>query len=458
MAVRNIRPQAGPQERFLSTPADIAIYGGAAGGGKTWALLLEPLRHIHRPDFGAMFFRRSTVQIRNQGGLWDESVKLYEQVGAHPRQHVLEWKFPSGATIGFAGIEYDKDVSKWQGSQIALLCFDELTHFTEYQFWYLLSRNRSMSGVRPYVRATCNPDPDSWVASFISWWIDPNTGYAIPERSGVIRYMVRVGSAIMWGDTPEELAHFTMKNEDGIEIPIPPKSVTFIPSMLTDNKALMAANPDYMANLKALSTVEQERLLGGNWKIRTSAGMFKREWFEIVPAAPAKTLWVRAWDLAATPASVNPRAAWTAGVLIGRDSDDRYCIADVRRIQGSATEVERLLVNTATQDRQTYRNVRGSLPQDPGQAGKAQVQHLIRKLAGHSYEFSPETGDKETRALPFAAQAGAGNVYMLAGTWNAPFLDELESFPLSEYKDQVDATSRGFMVLTNKKRSLAEVL
>ena len=125
-----------------------------------------------------------------------------------------------------------------------MLCFDELTHFSAKQFWYMLSRNRTMCGIKPYVRATCNPDPDSWVAEFISWWIDQETGYPIPERSGVIRYMVRVGDAIHWADSPAELAHHTMLDDSGAEVPIPPKSVTFISAKLTDNKALMRALGD----------------------------------------------------------------------------------------------------------------------------------------------------------------------------------------------------------------------
>ena len=130
---QTIIPQPGPQTTFLSSPADIAIYGGAAGGGKTWALLMEPLRHIHNPGFGAVTFRRSTVQIRNEGGLWDESAVLYPQLGAEPKEHVLTWAFPSGASCSFAHLEHDKTRFNWQGSQIPLINFDELTHFTPTQ-------------------------------------------------------------------------------------------------------------------------------------------------------------------------------------------------------------------------------------------------------------------------------------------------------------------------------------
>ena len=408
--------------------------------GKTWGLLMEPLRHIHRKGFGAVFFRRNSTQIRNEGGLWDESMHLYLPAGGKPKETTLDWTFPVGTTVSFRHLEYDSTVSNWQGSQIPLLCFDELTHFSAKQFWYMISRNRTMCGVKPYVRATCNPDPDSWVADFIAWWIDQETGYALPERSGKIRYMVRVGDTIHWADSPDELAEHTMVNDDGEVVPIPPKSVTFIGAKLTDNKALMRSNPDYMANLLALSTVERERLLGGNWKVRPSGGMISRSMFNIIPAAPAGTRWVRAWDLAATSEEENATAAFTAGAKIGIDPEGRVIIADVHRGRWSPGDMEREVVTTAKMDGV---GVDGSLPQDPGQAGKAQVNAFLRKLIGYNYRFSPESGDKVTRALPFVAQVEARNVYLVSGDWVEPFVLEAEAFPMGKYKDQVDAVSRG---------------
>ena len=167
-------------------------------------------------------------------------------------------------------------------------------------------------------------------------------------------------------------------------------------------------------------------------------GMFKREWFQTINAAPANCRWVRGWDLAAT---AKETAAFTAGVLIGKAQDGRFYIADATRIQGSAADVERLIVNTAGQD---GTSVKGSIPQDPGQAGKAQSQYLIRQLAGFDYRASPESGDKVTRADPLAAQAEAGNVLIVQGDWNRDFLDELTTFPSGKFKDQVDATTRAF--------------
>lgn len=449
---QTIIPQAGPQTTFLSSSADIAIYGGAAGGGKTWALLMEPLRHVHNPGFGAVTFRRSTVQIRNEGGLWDESAVLYPQMGADPKEHVLSWSFPSGASCSFAHLEHDKTRFNWQGSQIPLINFDELTHFTPTQFWYMVSRNRSMCGVRPYIRATCNPDADSWVADLIAWWIDQDTGQAVAGRAGKLRWFVRVGEDLKWADDPAELACYKMLDENGEQVPIPAKSLTFIPAKLTDNKALMAADPGYMASLLALPMVERERLLGGNWKIRPAAGLyFQRSWCRVVDAIPAGTVWGRGYDLAATPPTAeNPDPDATASVLVGRTPDDRYIVADCRKVQDTPAGVERFIRNIASSD---GFGVEVSLPQDPGQAGKSQVAQLVRMLSGYIVRSSPETGDKATRFGPFSAQAEAGNVDVLRGTWNDAWFTALEGFPVAKHDDEADATSRAFEIVSLQQSS-----
>lgn len=441
-----LRPQPGPQSAFLGSAADIAIYGGAAGGGKTWALLLEPLRHIHNPGFGAVFFRRSLVQVRNEGGLWDESGKLYPMLHAKARSTPdPHWTFPSGATVGFAHLEHDKTVHNWQGSQIPLICFDELTHFSDRQFWYMLSRNRSTCGVRPYIRATCNPDADSWVARFIAWWLDPGTGQPIQERAGVLRWFVRIGDAILWADRPEDLAQHTAPGADGEAQPIPPKSATFIPARLSDNRALMAADPGYIANLMALPRLERERLLGGNWKIRPSAGLyFQRGWCRVIDVAPPCVAWVRGWDLAGTPKTERNDPDWTCGTKMGVTRDGRYVIGHHVRERSSPNGVETLIRNMAAQD---GTEVAISLPQDPGQAGKAQAAHLTRMLAGFNVRATPESGDKLTRFAAFSAQAEAGHVDVLRGAWNEDWFAALEAFPEAAHDDDADSTSRAFNAL-----------
>jgi predicted phage terminase large subunit-like protein len=419
---------------------------------------MEPLRHVANPQFGAVFFRRNLTQVRNEGGLWDESEKLYPNLHAQPRSAPdMAWTFPGGASVGFAHLEHEKTVLNWQGAQIPLICFDELTHFTAKQFWYLLSRNRSMCGVRPYVRATCNPDADSWVAEFIGWWINQETGLPIPERAGVLRWFVRIGDKIIWGDTPKELSQFTAPDENGEDKPIPPKSVTFIPAKLSDNKALMAADPGYLANLMALPTVERERLLGGNWKIRPAAGLlFQRGWCQVVDAVPANIIrWMRGWDLGATPKTEGNDPDATAGTKIGKLDDGRFIVAHHCTGHLTPSGVEALIKNAASAD---GRLTDISLPQDPGQAGKSQVASLTKMLAGFNVRASPESGDKITRFSPFSAQAEAGNVLVLRGPWNDGWFTALEGFPEATHDDDADSTSRAFNALLNEPARAAVFL
>jgi predicted phage terminase large subunit-like protein len=449
----DIRPQRGAQEKFLRCCADIVIYGGAAGGGKTYALLLEACRHIANPGFAAVIFRQQAPQIVNAGGLWAVSHEIYPSFLGRPfiTPH-RQWRFPSGAKITFAHMFYEKEKLGWQGAQIPLIMYDELTHFSQSQFFYMLSRNRSTCGIRPYIRATCNPDADSWVANFISWWIDPETGYPIKERSGVVRWFIRRNDAICWADSFRQICEqFSLSTK---QERLEPKSATFIASTLYDNKILMEKDPLYLSNLKALSQVDREKLLYGNWKIRPSAGaFFRREQIRVAPDIPKGqvTQWARRWDLAATePTQANPSPDKTAGVLMGKLKDGRFIVADVKHAALNAASVRSLLQNTAASDKATYGNVRIILPQDPGQAGKDQAQTLVKLLAGYNVKALPESGSKIARAEPFAAQWQAGNVLVVAGEWNEAFFAELESFPDGRHDDLVDAAAGAFGELSKK--------
>ena len=435
----------------MATPAQICIFGGAAGGGKSFGLLLSPLRHKNVKGFGCTIFRRNFNQIFSQGGLWDESLKMYQGIrGAVPQMSLGRWKFcdKDGNTVSsvkFAHIERDEELHKWQGSQICEIGFDELTHFSEKAFFYMLSRNRSTCGVTPFVRATCNPDADSWVAKFISWWINQDTGYPIPERSGKIRWFIRRNETLYWANTKEELwEQFNLVTE---RQKLEPRSVTFIMSQLKDNQELLKVNPQYEANLMALSLVERERLLNGNWKIRAASGLyFKRTQLgEILERVPEDVIqWVRCWDLAATEKTDKGDPAYTAGILIGKRKNGRYIVADVVNKQMAAADVRQTIKLTAQADRAAYKRVRIRLPKDPGQAGKEQAESYIKFLSGFDVTTVAETGSKEARAEPMAAQWQAGNFDLLYGPWNEEYLLQLENFPDSTFKDMVDASANGF--------------
>lgn len=450
--VTEIRPQA-KQAEFLSSPADIVIYGGAAGGGKSWALLLEPLRYTANPDFGAVIFRRDRQQITNEGGLWDEACKIYPLFQPKINHSDLFFEFDSGATVGFAGIQLEKDVYKWQGSQIGLLGFDELTHFSEFQFFYMLSRNRSAANIRSYVRATTNPDADSWVAGFLEYWIDQDTGYPIPERSGDIRYLVRDNGKNHWFDTREDAREAFPELAALVGDLDFCKSVSFIFADVFDNEALIAAEPGYLASLVSLPLIDRERLLRGNWKIRPSAGkVYNRAWFEIVEAIPTGGTDVRFWDLAATEKSLKQTTKkndpdYTATIKL-RYKNNVWTIIDAYQIQTSPANVKKLVMQTAELDareskrNQTQYRLRWEI--EPGSASRRESQSWTSELAGIDARGVAPQGDKVSRARAVSAQAEAGNVKLLRAGWNEMLLGELHGFPDWPHDDIPDALSGAF--------------
>lgn len=165
-------------------------------------------------------------------------------------------------------------------------------------FWYLLSRNRSVSGIAPYVRATCNPDPDSWVARLIEWYIDQETGLPIPERAGVLRYFIRYNGNMIWGDSKAEVrekAGYIFKqfpedvNPDDLI-----KSFTFIPGSIYQNEILRKANPGYLANLLSQDEAIRAQLLEGNWKVRQdnlslfSFDSINNLWDNVIPSSSGR--------------------------------------------------------------------------------------------------------------------------------------------------------------------------
>jgi predicted phage terminase large subunit-like protein len=443
-----IQAQEGPQKAFLESPADIAVSGGAKGGGKTFGLELESTRHVAVPGFGGVIFRREYPQITAQGGLWETSTEIYPHLGGVPKESDHEWRFPSGVRITFSHMQYEKDRLKWDGSQIAFIGIDQAEQFTEKQFWTLVSCNRSVCGEPPYMRLTCNPDPRSFLKKLMAWWIDRKTGYAIPERSGVLRWYVRIDEEMLWGDSAEELIE---KYGDDCE----PLSFTFIPSTVHDNPILLEKDPGYMAKLKALPRVDRERLLGekgkgGNWNILEEAGsFFTREDFRIVKAAPPCVDVIRYWDRAATPeARARKKTSHTAGVKMGKTRDGLIVVMDCRRFQEGPDGVKKKIRNTATQDGP---GVRIGIEQDPGQAGISEAKDQVRNLHGFDVTINRVHESKGVRATPYSAQAQGGNVVLVEGDWNDDFIEEHANFdgtPLC-VSDQVDGGSGAYFLLTD---------
>jgi predicted phage terminase large subunit-like protein len=299
-----------------------------------------------------------------------------------------------------------------------------------------------MCGIKPRVRATTNPDADSWVKRFLGPWVDETWPEEDRAESGELRYFVRDGGQITW--LPRGQRHTDAK------------SVTFIHSSIYDNKIFLKSNPEYLLNLKALPLVERQRLLYGDWTIRPSGNKFKRHWFEIIDAAPADMeRVVRAWDKAGTEPKPGKDPDYTVGCKVGR-KNGVYYVLDVVRDRMTPGKVDELVVQTAALD---GRHVAIYEEQEPGSSGVAQIERSRRLLAGYEYHGIKSTGSKEIRANPVSSQAEGGNIKLVRGHWNEPFLNELTAFPMvGVHDDMVDSLSLAMEQLMPLKMSAEDHL
>jgi hypothetical protein len=226
-------PNDGPQTDFLAAPEIDVLYGGAAGGGKSYAMLVDPLRYAHRAAHRALILRRSMPELRE---LIDKSRELYPQAfpGCKFREVEKLWNFPSGAKVEFGFLERDADVYRYQGQAYSWIGFDEITHLpTEFSWNYLASRLRTTdSEITPYLRCTANP------GGVGAHWVKKRYVSPMP---------------------PNE----SFKGDDGL-------SRKFIPARLEDNPYL-SQDGRYEQMLQALPDVQRRQLLEGNWDITEGA-------------------------------------------------------------------------------------------------------------------------------------------------------------------------------------------
>jgi predicted phage terminase large subunit-like protein len=439
-ALEPIRPQP-KQELFLMSQADITIYGGTAGSGKSFSELLAPLINVDDPNFNSIFFRRTRPELTTGGGIWDTSSKIYPRFNAVPNETALKWKFPSGAVVKFAPLQYDKDSHSYQSAAIPLIIFDELPQFTAYQFFYLMSRNRAPTGYKKscWIMASANAEP-GWLANLIAWWWDPKTGYPIPERSGVIRHFIRQGDDIVWVDKD-------YRDERGNK----PKSLTYIYAELDDNAILKKNDPGYEANLLAQDEVTRERLLKANWLITYSGGMFRKEWFKPTKREdlPKGMELIRYWDWAATEVKDGNDPDYTVGALCGMFAGDFYIIDIIRFREAPGTTEKRLLLAAEVDGFDTTI----AWEEEKASAGKYNTHYLSGKLQGYKIHADPVSGDKIERAKPLASSAEHGHVYYVVAPWNNDMFIELGQFGSGKgHKDIVDSLTGNHKIHTQVKR------
>lgn len=439
-------PASDKQKMFLTCQADIIIYGGGAGCGKSHCALLKALGQINDPNFRAVFIRQTRTQLTQSGGLWDEAKQMYKPFKYRQHEQKLSLTFPSGAVISYAPLDRAEDRYNFDGGQYSLVVFDEAQHQQEVSILYLMSRLRSKAQMSSQLVMTCNPLYSSFLRNWVEWHLDPETGVPIPERDGVIRYLYNNGGKVEFYLTKEELLEANpMVSEEHI------LTVTFISANIFDNPIGMKKNPKYLAFLLGLKRIEKMRLLEGSWYAKEeAAGYFKSEWLEVMPTRPFPVMAkCRAWDLSGTiPSESNRDPDWTAGVMMSRDKHGKYYIEDVVRFRDRAHGVIEKIIQTAIADGQETTII---IPADPGAAGKAYAQSIVRELAERGFyaRIFQASQSKVLRFQPFAAVAEAGHVSMVRGAWNDAYTEELEIFDGTRNikDDQVDATSDAFKYL-----------
>ncbi len=393
------------QKVFLRTNAIEALFGGAAGGGKSSALLMSALQYVDTPGYSAILFRRTYADLALPGAIMDRFqhwVASYDDVRWNANSYTAN--FPSGARLTFGYLNNTQDYLRYKGAEFQFIGMDEITEIRESDYRYLFSRLRRpasgpLSQVPLRMRAASNPAPN-WVRQ-----------------------------------------RFIVEGKESGRI--------FVPSKLTDNPGIDSES--YRMSLQALDPIERRRLEMGDWWATSLGTLFEREAFILieqneVPEISSMARVVRFWDLAATePSHSNPNPDWTVGTLMLFDQGIAY-VLDVRKVRAKGEKVEQLIAQTAYEDGTA---VQIRMEQEPGSSGKALADQYARYvLPGYDFGAIRATGDKITRSRPFAAAAANGNVRVVRGPWLTDWLDEFSSFPeASSHDDQVDSAVGAFTFL-----------
>jgi predicted phage terminase large subunit-like protein len=394
------------QRVFLRTNSLEALFGGAAGGGKSSALLMSALQFVDVPGYSAILFRRTYADLALPGAIMDRFqswVAVSDDVRWNANNYTAV--FPSGARISFGYLNNSQDYLRYKGAEFQFIGMDEVTEIRESDYRYLFSRLRRpasgpLSQVPLRMRAASNPAPN-WVRQ-----------------------------------------RFIVEGRETGRI--------FVPSKLTDNPGIDAQS--YRQSLQALDPIERRRLEEGDWWSTTLGTLFERESFVVVdqhevPMITSAARVVRFWDLAATePSQSNPDPDWTVGTLMLFDQGIAY-VLDVRKLRAKGDKVEQLIAQTAYEDGHM---VTIRMEQEPGSSGKALCDQYARYVVpGYDFQGIRSTGDKLTRARPFAAAVANGNVRLVRGPWLTDWLDEFASFPeAANHDDQVDSAVGAFTFLT----------
>lgn len=426
-----IGPKSHKQLLYIQSKANITIFGGAAGSGKSHIGIIDILKYIQYPRFRACIVRRTTPQLKGPGGILDKAKLIFPLIDKKVKWKDKDGKFvfSSGAEVFLRHYEHVDSRQNFDGFEVNLFLLDEGQQFELEMANYLMSRMRNPScpEVEPHMKITCNPLKTAYLRDWVDWYLikeGEEAGRPDVTKDGVIRYFATVDGKMFFGESPDELF-----DKHGPKIK--PMTMTFISANVYDNPVVCEVNKDYVNWLENLPRVERERLLHGSWDAtEQNSGYFKREWVgDLVPLPPVKTQGrVRSWDIASSlPSEATPNPDWSACCLMSKDIYGEYYIEDVHRFRDRPHGVLQQILLTAEHD---GRGTTIIIPADPGAAGRAYAQQIIRELTERGYyaRIKITSQSKVSRFAPFAALAEAGGVRVVRAPWNEIYFAELERF------------------------------
>lgn len=413
------------QLRFLLDRGLEAFFGGAAGPGKSEALLQCSIMFWDVPHYDSIIFRRTAQSLKLKGGLIPRSKEWWmgreDEWGQEPKWNGadLVWNFPlpegqgykDGPSVGFGYLRQEDDKFRYGSTEYQYIGFDEVTEIRQGDYNFMFSRARATRDITEIhnvpirVRSAANP----------------------------------LGPGVAWVKS-----HFNLP-EGHPERP-------FYPARLADNVENVDVDR-YILSLNRLDPLTRKRLLEGDWTVQDPDRFFQRQWF-VSQSHPVLTRLprpcygaVRYWDLAATVPRRGYDPDYTAGVLMTKDAMNEVYILDVRCFQAPPASVEDRILQCAVEDaaRDDVERIEIWMEREPGSSGVNTIDHYARNvLAGYDFMGNRVTGSKENRARPFSSYAANGHVWLMQGAWHTPYLDELEAFPFGEHEDRVDASSGAF--------------
>lgn len=378
-----------------------AFYGGAAGGGKSIALLIAALLYVHEPKYNSILIRDTMKNLSMPDSIMDVSHQWLTGTDAHWSGEKNRWTFPSGATLGFGYLDDPRSHFNYQSAQFQYIGIDEAVNIRENQSMYMFSRLRRLKDNPIPIRFRCASNPPAGEQIARGQWVKN-------------RYVDNTTRS---------------------------KGVIFIPAKMEDNPYLDI--DQYRVSLSQLDIITRKQLEEGDWEIKQIGNIFKREWFELINQSPIEAKRIRYWDLAATePSKTNKEPCYTSGAKLAVDKNNIIYIESIVRFRKEPKYTEQIIRQVADTD---GKDTIIYMEQEPGSSGKNTIDHYRRRiLPEFAFYGDKVTGSKFQRATPFSSQAEAGNVKVVKGYWNEDFFNEIELFPDGAFVDQVDSCSGAF--------------